>query len=280
MSKILMLHTWVEQLESISNQVLDMMFQIKFVSEIDDDGKERSTLSPNAQQQIEINNLASRFYSWSDEINRFLIRFPLQKSKFDDFKDLFESYLRYNRVGGAGYNNDTWKKQFVMEFFRVSQSIGIFFKELAEVIQNGIIFKCFLTSEDCNIEINQKEKSVFVIMPFSQELNDIYKLGIKETLVGLGYDCYRADEILHKRNIMCRGICKPMQEASLIIADMTNKNTNVFFELGLAYGFEKEVLLLSRSLDDIPFDLRGIQSIVYDSISVLREEIKRFFESK
>ena len=162
----------------------------------------------------------------------------------------------------------------------MSQSIGDFFKELAEVIQNGIIFKCFLTSEDCNVEISLTEKSVFVIMPFSKELNDTYKVGIKETLIGLGYNCYRADEILHKRNIMCCGICKPMQEDSIIIADMTNKNTNVFFELGLAYGFEKEVLLLSRSLDDIPFDLRGIQSIVYDNIVMLREELKRFFEDR
>ena len=280
MSKISMINDWVEQLDEICNQVLEMMFQIQFVSELDDEGKERSTLSPTAQQQIEINNLATQFYKWSDEINKFLIRFPLQKEKFDDFRTLFESYLRYNRVGGAGYNNDSWKKQFVVEFFRVSQSISDFFKELAEVMQNGLIFKCFLTSEECNIAITPREKSVFVIMPFIKDLNDTYKVGIKETLVGLGYDCYRADEILHKRNIMCRGICKPMQEASIIIADMTNKNTNVFFELGLAYGFEKEILLLSQSIDDIPFDLRGIQTIIYDGIIMLRDEIKKYFENR
>ena len=49
-----------------------------------------------------------------------------------------------------------------------------------------------------------------------------------------------------------------------MLADLTGKNPNVFYELGLAHAARKPVLLVTQSMDDVPFDLRALRVIVYD----------------
>lgn len=50
----------------------------------------------------------------------------------------------------------------------------------------------------------------------------------------------------------------------MLIAELTERNANVFYELGLAHALSKPVILLSQTIDDVPFDLRGIRVILYD----------------
>jgi nucleoside 2-deoxyribosyltransferase len=62
--------------------------------------------------------------------------------------------------------------------------------------------------------------------------------------------------------------------ADLIIADMTGRNPNVFYEVGYAHALGKRVVLLTRAVDDSPLDLRGYRHIVYEnSIATLREAL-------
>jgi hypothetical protein len=232
-------------------------------------------LNPTPKEQLQINSITERYDALVSEILRFLDRYPLQKARFAYLENEAESYLRFGRVG-RDLDENTWKKIFIREFTEITSKIAIFMKELAESIENSFKYKCFRTARDCNLDINYDKRSVFVIMPFDESLRDCYQIGIKETLTELGYDCNRADEIIHTRDILCNGVCKPIQEATIIIADLTTKNANVFFELGLAYGFEKEVLLVAKTIDDIPFDLRSMNSIIYNgSITTLRDGVKR-----
>ena len=46
--------------------------------------------------------------------------------------------------------------------------------------------------------------------------------------------------------------------------DLTGKNPNVLYELGLCHGNNREVILLTQSIDDVPFDLQHWRCIVYD----------------
>ena len=50
----------------------------------------------------------------------------------------------------------------------------------------------------------------------------------------------------------------------VLLADLTNKNANVFYELGLAHAAKKPVLMLTQSIEDVPFDLRALRVIPYD----------------
>lgn len=59
-------------------------------------------------------------------------------------------------------------------------------------------------------------------------------------------------------------IWKFTKEADIVLADLTGKNPNVFYELGLAHAISKPVILVTESEEDIPFDLRAIRIIKYD----------------
>lgn len=113
----------------------------------------------------------------------------------------------------------------------------------------------------------------FVIMPFAEEFDDIYVLGIKETAKKLGVNAYRLDEELFDEGMLDK-IYKDIQAADFIIADLSDKNPNVFYELGYAHAHNKLCLLITKEAENIPFDLKHKRHIVYNgSISMLKEKL-------
>ena len=60
-----------------------------------------------------------------------------------------------------------------------------------------------------------------------------------------------------------RDIWRHINSASLVITDMTGRNANVFYELGMAHAVGVPVVLIAQNVDDIPFDLRGVRTIIY-----------------
>lgn len=116
----------------------------------------------------------------------------------------------------------------------------------------------------------------FVLMPFDPSFDDIYRLGIKETAEKLGIRAERVDEqIFHKENILER-IYGQIDTADLIIADLTGRNPNVFYETGYAHAKGKLCLLLTSKADDIPFDLKHHRHLIYgDSIQNLRLALEK-----
>lgn len=55
-----------------------------------------------------------------------------------------------------------------------------------------------------------------------------------------------------------------INRARVVIADLTGRNPNVFYELGIAHTLGKPVVMLTQSMDFVPFDLRQLRCIVYD----------------
>lgn len=115
---------------------------------------------------------------------------------------------------------------------------------------------------------------VLVLMPFSDGFKDIYEVGIKAACRDAGAYCERVDEQLFEGSILER-IYHQIRTADIIVADMTGRNPNVFYEVGYAHALNKRVILLTRSTEDIPFDLKHYPHIVYgDSIHVLKRDLE------
>lgn len=102
----------------------------------------------------------------------------------------------------------------------------------------------------------------FVLMPFGQEFRAFYDDHIKKVVGKAGLSCQRADEISSTRPITW-DIWERINKARLIVADLSGKNANVFYEVGLAHALSKEVILLTRSMEDVPFDLKALRIIEY-----------------
>lgn len=116
---------------------------------------------------------------------------------------------------------------------------------------------------------------VFVLMPFDEKFDDIYKFGIKEAAKEEGAYAERIDEQIFLEGILER-IFNQINKADIIVADMTGRNENVFYEVGYAHALGKIVLLLTQNVDDIPFDLKNKQHIVYaGKIETLQSELKK-----
>jgi nucleoside 2-deoxyribosyltransferase len=115
----------------------------------------------------------------------------------------------------------------------------------------------------------------FVLMPFDSQFDDVYHLGIKAAAEELGITAVRVDEqVFHDEGILER-IYNEINKADLIIADMTGKNPNVFYEVGYAHAKGKRCILLTTRVDDIPFDLKHRRHIVYgNSIVHLKDKLK------
>ncbi len=111
-------------------------------------------------------------------------------------------------------------------------------------------------------------------MPFSPEFDDVYKLGIKKTCEAEGFIAERVDEQKFSENILER-IYRQIAAADVVVADMTGRNPNVFYEVGYAHALEKQCVLLTSNSVDIPFDLKHHRHIIYnDSIVTLCDLLK------
>jgi len=109
---------------------------------------------------------------------------------------------------------------------------------------------------------NYRWPQVFVLMPFSVELKPIYENHIKKTVSELKLRVGRADDFFGAGPIM-QDIWSAIHAARIVVADCTGRNPNVFYEIGLAHAIGRHTILISQSLDDIPFDLRHLRIILY-----------------
>lgn len=113
---------------------------------------------------------------------------------------------------------------------------------------------------------------VFVIMPFSSDLDDLFYLGIYETIKECGATCVRLDQMEFTGGILEK-IYEHLQSTRLIIAEVTQHNPNVYYELGYAHACNKPVILLTSDIHKAPFDISGFNHIVYKSIKDLRTKL-------
>jgi hypothetical protein len=104
----------------------------------------------------------------------------------------------------------------------------------------------------------------FVMMPFGSWFDryyaEIYVPAIKEA----GFEPVRADELFTTGSVV-EQIWEQIEKAKVLLADLSGKNPNVFYELGLAHAARKPVVFTAGQLDDVPFDLRHLRVIIYET---------------
>jgi hypothetical protein len=99
-------------------------------------------------------------------------------------------------------------------------------------------------------------------------------LAIKPACEAAGATCGRVDQQIFLRSILDR-IYGEIDRATVLVAEMSDHNPNVFYEVGYAHGLGKPVILVTKSADDIPFDLRHYPHIVHGgSLTTLREKLE------
>ena len=103
----------------------------------------------------------------------------------------------------------------------------------------------------------------FIITPFGGWFDDYYETIYKPAIEAAGLVATRADD-LYRPGTIVNDIWRFTREAKVVLADLTQKNPNVFYELGLAHALAKPAILITEAVEDVPFDLRSLRVLQYD----------------
>ena len=114
------------------------------------------------------------------------------------------------------------------------------------------------------------EKTCFVIMPISDtepyetgHFKRVYEYIVKPAVIKAGFKPIRADDILHT-NFIAIDIIRRIVSSEMAICDLSSRNPNVLYELGIRQAFDLPVTFIKDSITSRVFDIQGFRDIEYD----------------
>ena len=126
----------------------------------------------------------------------------------------------------------------------------------------------YVRQEAIGSPVEFNANAAFIVMPFAKntESDHAYLYGIKPALQKLGIECIMGRENVQSIQIL-EQIFSSIKNNRFVIIQVDNDNLNVYFELGVAMGMEKDVLLISRPefVKQIPADLTNWECLTYET---------------
>lgn len=117
-----------------------------------------------------------------------------------------------------------------------------------------------------DFEVHGASPTAFVVMEFAEPYDNLYSQVIKRVCEARGLEVVRADEI-YGPGIIIGDVINRINQAQVIIADITPTNANVFFEVGYAFALLKPIVLLARrdnGAETLPFDVSAFRVLFYE----------------
>lgn len=125
----------------------------------------------------------------------------------------------------------------------------------------------------------EEAKSVLLLLPRNWRSENLRHF-LSDTLVQAGVVGYLLDEVAG--SVRTNLLTDAMDRADIVIADITDRNPNVMYELGHAHCLRKPTIILaeSTSMDSIPSDLCGNDILTYDrgNIGSIQRPLARFLQ--
>jgi hypothetical protein len=120
--------------------------------------------------------------------------------------------------------------------------------------------------------IKMQNDYIFVLMPFNNMFSEHYET-IKNSCNQIGFQCSRGDEKYIDGDVL-PNILKEILKARIVITIIDGRNPNVYYELGIAHALNKQTILVSNNMDDIPFDLKTKNILIYSNQDELQSRVK------
>jgi len=176
--------------------------------------------------------------------NALVAQFHIPQHKLGEFKEIFRQSLQYAKL-----IERTDGKYRIIDVFRPGK---------APVKKEAPVRK-----PKKAVSVSPKD-TCLVLMPFTDPHSTYYEQIYKPAVEKAGLLPVRADaEIFGAGNITDQ-VWQGINAAKILVAELTTRNPNVFYELGVAHALKKPVVLVGSNENDVPFDLRHIKVIYYD----------------
>ncbi|OAN12719.1 hypothetical protein D3D03_09170 [Exiguobacterium sp. RIT452] len=184
------------------------------------------------------------------------MRQELENKIYDINYKLSEDNIRWNKINHLVY--DAQKMNFEKDSFMKNK-----YFDIKTFIENMGI-------DENTLEFNSE--LVFMVTPF-QDLEWETFVTVREVCLDLSLKCIRGDE-KHIKGEILPSIIKSILEARIIVVNLNGRNPNVFYELGIAHALGKKTILISKFGEELPFDVKSKNVILYKENSELKIKIK------
>lgn len=125
-----------------------------------------------------------------------------------------------------------------------------------------------------------EKKKCFVMMPISDadgyekgHFTRVYEHLIKPAVIEAGFEPVRGDDT-SKANFIVIDILQQILECDMAICDLSSRNPNVFYELGIRQAFNFKTVLIKDNKTAMPFDISGIRTLPYNE-NLRIDEVKK-----
>ncbi|MCX6291553.1 MAG: hypothetical protein NT126_07285 [Bacteroidetes bacterium] len=176
--------------------------------------------------------------------NNLIRNFNIPRDRVDKFSEIFLANINF-------------LKSFNIQFA----------KEKSETTEDIVLTKEDLETFQLESSVGQRVRkyldTCFVMMPFGEWFDKYYKEIYIPAIKDASFEPIRADELFTTGSVV-EQIWEQINKSKILLAELTGKNANVFYELGLAHAAVKPVIFISSNVDDVPFDLRHLRVIIYD----------------
>ena len=116
---------------------------------------------------------------------------------------------------------------------------------------------------------------VAVMMPFDMKFDAVYA-ALQGAATATGMTPQRADDIWDHDHLI-QDVVSLIGKASVVICDLTGRNPNVFYEMGIAHTLGRDVIMVTQSAEHVPFDVQHIRHIRYlnnaEGLAALSREV-------
>jgi hypothetical protein len=140
-----------------------------------------------------------------------------------------------------------------------------------ETTEDGVGVESEATGLESAAQVENKPRA-FVAMPFSAEMEDVFYNGIQNPVRQLGYICERVDQQAFTGDVL-QQVKMRIENADIVIADLTGSNANVYLEVGYAWGKGRPTVLVASKKDELKFDVQGQRCLKYQSIKDLEKQL-------
>jgi hypothetical protein len=112
---------------------------------------------------------------------------------------------------------------------------------------------------DSEVSSDSRQKTAFVVMPFSptaseQNWKEVFEGVFRPALEECGYECKQAET---STGSLIVSIVESLLNSDIVLADVTDRNPNVFYELGVRHSLRRGTIIVSQGSSHVPSDLRG-----------------------
>lgn len=130
------------------------------------------------------------------------------------------------------------------------------------------------------------DKTCFFIAPIGERdsperrrSDQILRHLVRSVIEPMGYDVLRADE-LHEEGLITHQVIERLIDGDLVVADLTGRNANVYYELAVRHAAQKPVVHLIEHGEALPFDVANVRAISFsltdpDLLVAAREELEK-----